>query len=502
MTIVLRLARIALPLAAAGCGGKSEFEAQGSDNRDGTVDESFYLTLAAEELRLDITPLGDDSLQPQTWTPGTQVGWGSLDVTMRAPITLNGSVEGYVSTPTGITVPGEVEAIEAYVYATVPGSIQGDAAASDPNGGDFTLTLTPSDDYTLGVVPVDARLPFQVFTEQSLQSTADSDLLDFFLEGSSAVHGFLYDHEDEPVEGALVRLVHRESGIEGPVSVADAGSYLVRGMPGVTYDLKVYGEGAIDPIPTVVIEDVTVGEDPTWLDVDLGDISNTAWSNKIVDQEGKGVEDVVVRLTSQSLDAANGSLTVETTSDNNGLFTAFILPGTWKAEYIPPIDSQLSPVEAEITATVNTVPVKDVQLPPRVPVSFTVFDSQLGPIPDCSVTIQEVGFSHNSFAAVTNDNGQVDMVVSDVPIKVTLIPPANAGRAVTHYTFLDPGGIGDQLELRRGTRFSGRVVDDDQQPLDNALVELRSETSAAFAQTRTDEDGLFSIRVDVQQLDE
>jgi hypothetical protein len=84
---------------------------------------------------------------------------------------------------------------------------------------------------------------------------------------------------------------------------------------------------------------------------------------------------------------------------------------------------------------------------------------------------------------------------------VTVTPPSETGRAITHFTYGGPNEIPEVLPLGAGTLFAGFV--DSPAPLDGgALLELRvAGEDEPFAAVQTDEDGSFSFRVDVERVE-
>jgi len=95
----------------------------------------------------------------------------------------------------------------------------------------------------------------------------------------------------------------------------------------------------------------------------------------------------------------------------------------------------------------------------------------------------------------------VSLDATAVPVEVTVTPPSDSGRAVTHFSYGGPNEIPAELPLAVGTLFAGAVSAP--AVLDGgALLELRlAGEEEPFAAVQTNQDGTFSFRVDVEPLE-
>jgi hypothetical protein len=242
----------------------------------------------------------------------------------------------------------------------------------------------------------------------------------------------------------------------------------------------------------------------TRVDVELGErAENTYLKGHVVDDAGHNVEDVVVRATATSLTAANGTLTIETQTDGSGRFNQAILPGVWNVELIPPYDAslRLSPTTIGVEVPEGGLDLDDQTLLPRVTVETIVIDPTTGVgIAGAAVVIREVGYDGYTFDAISNASGYVSLEATAVPVRVTVTPPSDSGRAVTHFSYGGPNEIPEQLPLSAGTLFAG-VVSAPALLEGGALLELRlAGDDQPFAEVQTNEDGSFSFRVDVEPV--
>ena len=500
------------------CGAKENGDSGGGSVPDATGD---YLPIDPADLRIDVTPF-TAAIPAQTWTPRAGAAWSDLSIQLSPLVEVTGVIRGYVPTPTSITVPGEDDAIEADVVAFVPGTKNSDGTRSSANTGRYTLELPAGSGYMLGIVPTNAQLPFVALADQAF--TRDTDV-PFELNESGAIFGYVVDQVDDVetdcpdylvnevaktcgVRGARVQLVESETGIGGPIYETEAdGYFLLKTLSGVVYDLEVsQGDSASAPIPHLVSSKIWAepGQN-TRVDLDLGErATNTYLKGHVVDDAGHNVEDVVVRSTSTSLDDANGTLTIETETDGSGRFNQALLPGHWTVELIPPYDAslRLSPTTIDVKVGVGGLDVDDQTLLPRVAVATTVIDPTTGNgVTGAAVSVRERGYDGYTFDAISDATGFVSLEATAVPVEVTVTPPSDSGRAVTHFTYGGPNEIPAELPLAVGTRFAG-VVSAPVVLDGGALLELRlAGEDEPFAAVQTGEDGTFAFRVDVEPLE-
>src|SRR5262249_54360624 len=159
----------------------------------------------------------------------------------------------------------------------------------------------------------------------------------------------------------------------------------------------------------------------------------------------------------------------------------------------------LSPATIDADVPVGGLDLDDQTLLPRVPVATQVIDPTTGVgLAGAAVTIEEDGYDGYSFNALSDASGLVELEAGAVPVRVTVTPPSDAGRAVPHFAYGGPNEIPAQLPLAHGTLFAGRVT----APValtGGALLELRiAGEQESFAEVQTADDGTFSFRVDVE----
>lgn len=447
-------------------------------------------------LRVDIYPSDANSgLLPQSVQLDSEDGTRDLSLRLNRSISVAGVVSGYVSTPTArATVPGEDATISAAVTLVQDDSVAGSAVVTDTDGA-FSFEVPPGEGYVLSVVPVDPTLlPFQVWTDQVLERDLSFSASELALGYGDPVYGEVRTSSGKGVRGARVSLLDPTTGIAGASTETDSGGwYMLRSLPG-DWELMVEGEaGSYVPAST---HEVTVVEgEGAQVDVDVGALTPVAVRGKVVDSLGGAVGDVQIRFSATELAEATGSLDIETDTDQNGIFIVQLLPGSWRAEFLPSYDMLLSPIAMTLdVGSEMVVLTDDVQLPELVPLLAKIVDANGEPVADVQVSAVERGFDGHSYVGTSDSSGLVSLTLPQVPLEFTLIPP-NADAAITRVLGDAPWEEPPDLTLATGQPVDGTVLSDDG-PVAYAIVELRNpNTGALYGSTITDDEGRFAVQV-------
>lgn len=488
-----------LGLPLAGCAAESNL----FQDKVGAADTGDWADTSSESqddsvaLRLDVYPSSaGPALEPQSVTLDDDTT--DIAVRVEEPTTVWGLISGYkANAPSAVSVPGEDVPVVAEVRLTHAGSVAG-AATMSAADGTFNLTLTPGQGYTFSVVPLDpADLPFLVATDLSIDEDQrlDDDLLD--LGYGVPVYGLVLKSDGTPVPRASVSLVDLETGVVGPATATDGiGYYQLRALPGL-YTLVVAGRET-HAEPTVSVEIEVGEEDGARVDVDMGDYEAVSFDCIVVDAaDGEPVEDVTVRFTAVALADPDWSLTRETETDSKGSVSPPLLPGRYEVEFIPPYDSNLSPVSLELDVGNDGLNLTDpVELPPFTTLSSHVVDPQGQALSNVIVTAGEIGFNGDVWWTTTDGSGLFTLDVPTVPLTLTFTP-ANGAVAIKREA-LDPStdGLGEVV-LSYGQAVTGSVRTSGGESVPYAVIELRdAESNDLLGTTLTDEEGNFSARVE------
>ena len=447
------------------------------------------------QLRVDVIPSSQHpDIPAQSWIIPESADLQSLNVQVSRSIEVSGTGVGYEATPYGAEVPGiDNVPMDAQVTLVRPGTINGATVATDELGR-FSVLVPPSTGYRLSIVPRGApTVPFSV--EEGLRLAEDTDLDTIDLGYGEPIFGEISFSDGAPVEGMEVQALHAPSGVAGAAAVTDEqGHYMIRVPPG---DLQVVAAGSPGSYLPTLTETVEVTEEGgSQVDFDLGDISPIQVSGSVVGQgDGHRQKDIKVRFVSSGLAETEGDLEVETETDGDGLFSRSILPGEWLVEFVPPFDSDQSPVAQAFTLNDQVLPdhLAKVELPDRVRFNRTVVNAAGARLPGAVVNAQEIGFDGYIYSTTADSRGRIDLHLPAVDMQLTLIP-ATSSLAVTQVR-LNPASHTGFLTVTAGQAVTG-VVRSDGDPVGFALVEVREEGGTLLASTISGPDGEFSVQIE------
>ena len=199
------------------------------------------------------------------------------------------------------------------------------------------------------------------------------------------------------------------------------------------------------------------------INFNVGDINPVLVRGIALSATNQNMSDAIVRLTSSSLTQTFGSMVVETETDQSGLFLVYALPGEWTMEIIPAPDEGglTSPLEVAFTLGGSNFDFGHVQLAEDVELHREVLSADGYPAANVLVTFQEQGFNHATYTAYTDTDGNLDLLVPDVPLDVRLTPTQDFVSAVSRRELLNPAGpaVDDEgtWSLSAGVTLSGSV---------------------------------------------
>ena len=259
-------------------------------------------------------------------------------------------------------------------------------------------------------------------------------------------------------------------------------------------------EGLVAPS---VSQDVVVeNEDGAEVSLALGDVGQATVTGKVVDTRGAAVGDARVRFTAESLDGG-GSLVVETQApgggDSAGVFAAFLLPGIYDVEVMPPYDvTGVSPVRLDNVRVDHSTGLGTVELAASSRLTGIVSDTEGGPAVNTLVVATEQGFDGYRYYGTTDAQGRFDFAVPDVPMSITLTPGDVGDGAITHVDVETPSAV-TGFALDAGTPVTG-ITSFTGTPVGYATLAVYDAASGLLlGQALTDENGTFSVRVSVPE---
>jgi len=474
-----------------GCASMDESLKMGSDYAPGGAE----LDTEGNQLRIDIIP-GEATpfLDPQSWLVEDGDDLGDLNIDILPSVPVSGQLVGYSATPYGAEVPGADETpVDGLVSMFRIGTIAGASASTDINGR-FSLQVPPSTGYQLSAIPTDGRtLPFYVEVNSNVTEQTDLGVID--LGYGSPIYGRVTSDGVEGVQGASIRLIDDETGLQGSEILSDEnGHFIARGHPG-EYTLAVSGVTGRS-IPTIRTPLTVLEDQGTEVNVEVGSLNTASVYGQVF---GEGLStpqrDVRIRFSSDQLAESEGTLVIETETDGDGVFNRSLLPGRWLAEFIPPYESDLAPAGMTFTIDDNQsmLDLSDIALPERVTFSSYAIDPSGNPVSGVAVNARELGYDEFIRSTTTDSDGWFELKLAPHPMAFMLVPPG-VDFAVTH-ALIDPVSDKGSVAMSRGEIIEGRITSRGI-GVPFALLEVRDSDGLLYATSLSDSDGYFSVRVE------
>ncbi|MGB0641113.1 MAG: hypothetical protein ACPGTU_17390, partial [Myxococcota bacterium] len=454
------------------------------------------MNLAAQDLPYVFPGELSPFLDPQSWLTSPNEAWTELEVDILPSVDVYGTVVGYEATPYGAEVPGAADTpVSATISVNRPETVGGASTTTEMDGS-FSLRVPPSHGYQLIISPDQGdSLPFYVQTNTVIDTDLNLEVID--LGYGEPVYGQIFDDQGEPISGCGVYLQDETTGATGQaVYTNQTGHFMLRAHPG-SYTIIAAGRlGRTLPriaVPVEVLED-----DTEEIFIDMGPIEPVTVMGQMFGPLGQSVQrDIRVRFSSSRLSDSEGTLEIETETDGDGLFSRSLLPGDWNAEFIPPYDSDLAPLEMtfSVRGDQEIIDLGTVTLPERMAFTSTARDQRGNAIAGVAVNARERGFDGYIHSATSNAEGNFTLDVPPSPLDFMLIPP-DPNLAVTRL-FVNPSTDSGSITLAEGELVEGRITSDGFD-VPYALIEIRDPSGELYATALTGPDGSFSVRIDTR----
>lgn len=447
-------------------------------------------------LRVDVYPsadLGGGALMPQTFL-GLETQGDALALILEEPVTVSGRMTGFDANPTAsVGVPGTAETpVQGFVLAQIPNTPVDRIIPVDASGR-FQADVAPGEGYLLAWVPeVPNDLPFNVAVDQALFEDTD---LSLYLDQAPLVIGSVTTADDVAVEGAHVQLMHPATGVEGPIVPVELdGGFSLRAYPG-EYVLRTWDPSdnrtPVQELPVEIRSDA--GEH---VEVYYPSLATVLATGEILDDQGSGLANVRVVFESEELDGLPyGSFSQETTTNESGLYSSRLPPGTYTVTVTPDADHPLGPTQLADVTVQDATDLGLVELSPRPVVQLALVGVDNVPLAGVLVQATEVGHAGFVYETVTNADGVMVLPVSDGPLEWAFVPPVESG-AATRFTVKTPEELSLEpvLVLQPGELVEGQVSFKGD-PAPYCLIEVRDLDDRLYGTAVTDADGAFTVRV-------
>lgn len=446
-------------------------------------------------LLVNIYPGDESGLRPQSFEVApAEGGYPSLDLRLEDTVTISGLLTAAVAHVwSAVGAPSTPEPFVGTIEISKRGTIQNAATLSDETGA-FSLQIPAGTGYDLLLTPGDATI--MAARSSSGQSYfQDRDLTQEFDDGAPLFGRITANGLGVSKAPLVLTQIDPDPQVASNTFYSDSdGWYSARLPVAGTYSLAVQGglSGIGVTLPTVSRR-VTTGEDGTKLDIDVGTISAAVLTGSVVDESGDPVADATIRLASTALDG-EGTLEVETTTDESGSFVTRVVPGQFIVEVLPRYEDELTPVAVAVTAVSGSLDIPAMTLPAWKTVSGVVSLPDGGPAEGVTVAATEVGWSGYAYSTMTDAKGKYTLDLPNVAFTLVCTPPTSSGAALTR---VDLPVDGDpSVSLVPGEAVSGRAQSSGgTTPF--ALVEVwDGATNLLLGTALTDSDGAFQLVID------
>ncbi len=463
---------------------------------DGDAARGFFRIDVHPPVESNLDSGGLPLLLPQTFEvlPDDE---GEAVIRMSRAVDVTGEVSGYGVSPYsgGPDLPGTATTIEgAEVELSLDGTVQQRYGFTDEAGA-FRMRAAPNIGYRLRIVPDSGEVPFA----SDLLSVLDTTAYDVDLGYGVAVWGTVTTG-GQPLVGARI---HAElpDGTAGADVVTDGqGRYMLRVLPDRDYRVVSEGRDNGDLDPTVTTDFFYVDALGAKRDIAYAPLSTVGVSGVVRGPTGN-VGNATVKLTSVALDGYtdDAELAVTYRTNDSGVYSALVVPGVYEVEILPPASSLTPASLGEVDASVG-IGLPDTVLPGLVSVSGTVWDNNGWPVAGALVQAAETGFGKRSWTTTSDADGGWTLDVPQTGIEYTVSPPADRGDLALTVAAPVAGAQGaTDLVMAAGLTLSGRVIDEDDDPVEYATIEVRDQSGRLWAIAFTGSSGRFETQVAVNR---
>ena len=497
-----------LPLAVLGLVACGSADKAGGDSTAGAKEGGTALTvsgLVLEVVPTDVAMSLDAVVLPQSVPVDAVLEVGSRDrdlgtVRLVSPVTVGGTVVGLPS-PVVVPVaslPGQEQPspVTGEIRLLHDSSVQSYRAPLVE--GVFGLDIIPEPDYRVALVPDDPLLPLSF---ADLSADADTPSLRFDIGSGVPIYGFVTT-DGQPVAGATV--VAEQEGVPSAAATTDArGFYELRVSEG---DATVRCRGRDPSIdPELVITDAPIPASGLRRDFTYPASARVLVEGRLQDLDGRPLDAAVeVRFTATSLDGLETQeAQFETTDVTGDQLLTRVPPGVYDIEVLPPADgagATYSPIRLEDVVLEAETDLGTLVLEPTRSIEGTVADPSQQLVPRVAVACREDGFGRRSYTTVSDTDGRFSLDLPQVPVTCAFTPPVElTSVALTRRSFDARDNANPSFTLASGQTVGGRVTRDGEGE-QLVVVELRDRDERLLGSALTDEDGNWTMQVDLSTV--
>lgn len=483
--IVASLSVCASLAATIGCSNDAALESAYLDEAEAPGDGD-PVTLVRVEVHPAATE--DGELLPQ----GYNLPSAATEATLRVAdsVAISGEVAAYVVNPwRGAAPPGDALFIEgATVRVTSPESVLDRATVTDDDGA-YRLEVVPAE---LATVMIEHTDPLVAPWSGTLDALQDATL-DVDLGQGVAIWGWVADADGAPLADATV-LATSDLGLKSGFAVTnDEGFYLVRVPEGAWTVTSLGRSDGRDPVLSAAPAAVT--SRGAEIDIVYPTLDQITVGGRVVSDSGDGLDNVTISLHARSLDGfeEGATLDLEVGTDSNGNWDTRIHPGVYDVTYAPSDSTDATALLLEGVRVDGDL--GEQTLATMIDVVGTVVDSDHKPVPNAAVEIIEAA-GPRQWTTYADDRGSFALRAPASLVEVVATPSAERSdlaltRALRDFSAEDAPAI----VLTTGTRLSARIVDERDDALPYAWVEIHDQEGRLWGATITDDEGWFDVAV-------
>lgn len=451
-----------------------------------TLDESGALRVVVEPVT-EQAPEG--LLLPQTFGPYPDAR--NLTLLVRPAIVLSGTIDATIPDPWPAVLP------------TLPVPVSGDALFQSTNGrqwstkvadGVFSVDLPPGL-WSMVVEPDHPLVPAWAAPLDLTNSVERS----FPAPEGAPVWGQVLAADGTPTPEVRVDLASWDGTVQRTTRTDEDGWYEFRALPGAHRLTLRPDEGS--RLPRLHAPLTVDGEEGTRVDL--------AWKNqtlvnvtlRLVDEEGRGLRGIPLRLSSGRLDAyATDAATseVELVSGSGGVVDTRVLPGSWRIEVQPDADTPRSPRAIDGVVIEGNTDLGTITIPPTRTSEVLILDVEGFGLPRAKITCREVLGAKRTFVGTSDEDGVAAIVLPDARVDCWIQPPSDRRDAPNARRRFD-SPADPTVRLGEGSLLQGVALvelDGRRRGLSRAVVRVIDSQDNLLAQTLTDDEGSFSVRLE------
>ena len=428
----------------------------------------YRMSLQPGTYDINVNPPQDSPFVPQRIESVQVTSDRNLDIQLERGSVLTGL----------ITDPSGTPLSDVFINARNPETQTGGGSGTDEDGR-YRMALLP------GIYEINIHLPqdspFVSETIRDYQLLGDQTL-DIRVQRGAILSGLVTDPSGAPLQDIFINAWNPETQTGGGSGTDQDGRYQMTLLPG-TYEINL-NLPQDSPFVSKRIEAVQVTIDQT-LDIQVE--RGLILSGRVVDPEGNPIENIFINAWNNDTQTGGGSRT-----DENGEYQMALLPGTYDLNVNPAPESDL--VSRNIQSyQLFSDQTLEIRLDSGVILSGRVLDPNGNPVDGAHLNAfsPQTGTGNG---ANTDEDGRYRIALNPGVYEVNVSLPQDSPFVAKRIESLElTGNRTLDIRLQQGLILSGRVIDPDGNPVQNAHVNAWDPQLNSGNGSSTDQDGRYRI---------